>query len=562
MTNIKNAQETEYIRKEVFGMEMESDKNSIPEEELDERDKLNGDDELVLPINIEKKILWQAKDFSIREFDIMFKEGSLNLRPDYQRNFVMDIKLSSKLVESILMDVPIPVIYLAEEDDEIYSVIDGQQRLTTFISFLNGKFPDDKNFELVNLKVLTNLNKLKFCDLNKSSQSKIKTTTLHTIIIKKESSEDIKFEIFERLNTGSIKLNEDEIRNTIYRGEYIRLLAELENNETFSKMVNRENFKRRMQYRGMILRFFALSEKTYLNYKPSMKQFCNKELRDNKNLADEKKKEYREKFKKVVDITYTVFGEKAFRRFNPGDENDANGKWNISSLNMALFDIELCGFVNYEKYQIVPKADAIREALIQLMSENEKFIDSIEIATNDRQKVKKRFMIWFETLERIVGNPSNEIRIFPFSVKKKLFNEDQTCKLCEQQITDIDDAEVDHIIPYSEGGKTIIENAQLTHRYCNRKKNNKMQVLDDIRESERYIDIFANYLNQEITAKFSPSSGSIKYKGNLYESPSSAGNKAKIDLGAHDKISTNGWQFWKYIDEKTQQEFFIDNLRQ
>jgi len=79
----------------------------------------------------------------------------------------------------------------------------------------------------------------KFSSLSKSFQSKIKTTTLHTIIIKKESSEDIKFEIFERLNTGSIKLNEDEIRNTIYRGEYISLLAELENNETFSKMVNR-----------------------------------------------------------------------------------------------------------------------------------------------------------------------------------------------------------------------------------------------------------------------------------------------------------------------------------
>lgn len=472
-------------------MGMQSDIGNIFRDDLDEIDKFKDDEELILPKDTEKKILWQAKDFSIREFHTMYKEGSLNLRPDYQRNFVMDIKLSSKLVESILMDVPIPVIYLAEEDDEIYSVIDGQQRLTTFISFLDGKFPDGKDFELTNLKVLNDLNKQKFCDLNKSLQSKIKTTTLHTIIIKKESSEDIKFEIFERLNTGSIKLNEDEIRNTIYRGEYISLLAELENNEPFSKMVNRENLKERMFNRGMILRFFALSEKTYLNYKPSMKQFCNKELRDNKNLTVEKKKEYRDRFKKVIEIAYTVFGEKAFRRFNPGDENDANGKWNISNFNMALFDIELCGFVNYEKYQIIPKADAIKEALIQLMSENEKFIDSIEIATNDRQKVKTRFTIWFETLEKLIGTPSNELRIFPFLIKKKLFDEDPTCKLCNQQIIDIDDAEVDHIIPFSEGGKTLIENAQLTHRYCNRKKNNKMQLLDDIRENEKYIDIFS-----------------------------------------------------------------------
>ena len=92
----------------------------------------------------------------------------------------------------------------------------------------------------------------------------------HTIIIKKESNDDVKFEIFERLNTGSIKLNEDEIRNTVYRGKYINLLAELENNETFHKLIKKDNFKKRMIYRGMILRFFALSEKSYLNYKPSI----------------------------------------------------------------------------------------------------------------------------------------------------------------------------------------------------------------------------------------------------------------------------------------------------
>lgn len=543
-------------------MEMlEFDTPIVSDEQIYDIPLENDNEELVLSEDSEKKILSQTKDFSIREFHTMINEGDLILRPEYQRNFVMDIKLSSKLIESILMDVPIPVIYLAEEKNGIYSVIDGQQRLTSFISFLDGKFPDGKDFALTNLKVLKNLNKSYFADLDKSLQSKIKKTTLHTIIIKKESPEDIKFEIFERLNTGSVKLNEDEIRNTIYRGEYIKLLAELENNDLFCKMVDRPNSKKRMIYRGMILRFFALSEKTYLNYKPSMKQFCNKELRDNKNLTIEKQKEYRDRFRKVVELTYSVFGEKAFKRFNPGDDIDVNGKWNVSNVNMALFDIQLCGFVNYEKHQVIPKADAIREALIQLMSNNDTFIDSIEIATNDRVKVQRRFKIWLDTLEKIIGQPTSELRIFPFEVKKKLFDSNPKCRICNQQILNIDDAEVDHIIPFSEGGKTTLENAQITHRYCNRRKKNQINLLDNVVEQKNYINIFAVYLGERITAKFNPASGNVMYNGMVYESPSTAANKAKIDLGAHDKISTNGWQFWKYTNEVTQQDLFINNLR-
>ena len=202
-------------------MEEERKPNEIQKtEELENYYDKDNDEELFLSEESERKIIWQAKDFSIRVFNSMVEDGDLILRPEYQRKFVMNRKLSSRLIESILMDVPIPVIYLAEEKNGTYSVIDGQQRLTSFISFIQGNFPDtNEDFNLAGLTVLSDLNKKSFSELDKSLQSKIKTTTLHTIIIKKESEEDIKFEIFERLNTGSIRLNEDEIRNTIYRGE-------------------------------------------------------------------------------------------------------------------------------------------------------------------------------------------------------------------------------------------------------------------------------------------------------------------------------------------------------
>jgi uncharacterized protein with ParB-like and HNH nuclease domain len=103
------------------------------------------------------------------------------------------------------MNVPIPTVYLSEEVDGTYTVIDGQQRLTSFVKFLMGEF------QLSGLKILSTLNRKYFLDLDPIQQKRIKSTTIHSIIIKKEADHDIKFEIFERLNTGSTPLNEDEL---------------------------------------------------------------------------------------------------------------------------------------------------------------------------------------------------------------------------------------------------------------------------------------------------------------------------------------------------------------
>ena len=228
-------------------------------EEL-ENDFIENDDdtyELALDSAEERRIISEPKDLSIRELMTLKAEGNLDLQPSYQREYVYDTNKTkpSRLIESILIDVPIPVIYLAEERNCSYSVIDGQQRLTTFISFVDGKFPNGEEFKLSGLKILPELNKKRFSDLSKELQNKIRGTTLHSIIIRRESNEDIKFEIFERLNTGSIKLNEDEIRNSVYRGKYIDLLKDLADNPDFHFLVNNENARKRMIYRGMILRF-------------------------------------------------------------------------------------------------------------------------------------------------------------------------------------------------------------------------------------------------------------------------------------------------------------------
>lgn len=445
------------------------------ENELIDIEYLTENEELEIDDAENRKIVWQPKDFSIREFLSMLQDGDLDLQPEYQRKYVATPKIASKLIESIIMDVPIPVIYLAEEKDGTYSVIDGQQRLTSFLSFLSGKFPNGDTFKLTGLSVFKELNRKVFTELETEFQNKIRKTTLHTIVIKKESNEDVKFEIFERLNTGSTALNEDEIRNTVYRGNYIKLLSNLEQDITFHKLVQKDNYKKRMIYRGMILRFFALTEKTYLNYKPSIKQFCNKELRDNRNLSIEKAKEYEDRFLHCVDLVKTVFGETAFRRYIPSENENVAGNWTTTRINMALFDIQMCCFANYSKNEILRNADFIREAMIELMTTDKEFIDSILIQTSNREVLKKRFKIWLNKLDEIIGNNGYQSRNFSYQIKKELFDKNPICAISNQRILAIEDSEVDHILPYSKGGKTEIQNAQLVLRYFNRAKNNKTE---------------------------------------------------------------------------------------
>jgi hypothetical protein len=459
-----------------------SDEYINEQKELEDYQRQDEDGD-VFDKNVSKKITWLPMNFTIQGIYNMKKDGDLDPSPSWQREYVFDKIKASRLIESVLLGVPLPAVYLAEEADGTMSVIDGQQRLSTFFFFLDNTFPvkgkpkEFTEFTLSGLQILEEFNKKTFSGLDKPMQLKIKNTPLHVITIKNDSAEDVKFDIFERLNTGSMKLNEDEIRNSVYRGAYIDLLDELSEDKTFNDLVRKPNFKNRMLYRGMILRFFALSEKTYLNYRPSMKQFCNKELLEHRNISKNKADEYKKRFRKSVDLCLTVFGENSFRRFNPGkSETDCNGSWVASRINMALFDVQMCGFVMYEQNRINGHYDEIREAMLELMCNDKEFIDAIELKTSGREQMNTRFKKWLDTLDVITKGSLPSSRVFPYSVKKQLFDEDPTCKLCGNRIMAIEDAEVDHKDPYSKGGPTTPNNAQIAHRYCNRHKGNSTDI--------------------------------------------------------------------------------------
>lgn len=204
-----------------------------------------------------------------------------------------------------------------------------------------------------------------------------------------------------------------------------------------------------------------------------MKEFLNKEAETRRNISSEGAKELRAAFKNACQITRSMFGERAFKRFYRGTEKKPDGYWETKKFNASLFDIVMYTFAREDKNTIYQKMDSVREALIYLMTEDREFIDSIELSTSSLQAVTKRFDLWRGALQRIVGIGTKEPRCFTRDLKEALFKGNPTCAICNQRIEEVDDSAVDHIEQYWTGGKTIPENARLTHRYCNWSRSRK-----------------------------------------------------------------------------------------
>jgi uncharacterized protein DUF262/HNH endonuclease len=414
-----------------------------------------------------RSVYTESADPEIDSLHNKFKRGKLLVQPDFQRQFVWDAKRASRLLESSLLSIPIPIIYISEEPDNKEYVIDGQQRLTSFFSFLDGKLPDGSEFKLTGLKVFPELNGKKYVDLSDKEQDAIRYFKLRTVTFKPESDERLKFEIFERLNTGSVPLNDQELRNCIYRGPYNELVHELSREPDFVHLLGLAKPDKRKKDVELVLRFCAFYHATYLKYKPPMKDFLNKEAATRRYLSQEEAKALKAAFKNACQIIRSAFDKNAFKRFYRGTEKNPSGYWETKKFNASLYDVMMYTFAGVDKNTVYQNLDSVREALIYLMTENEEFIDSIELSTSSLQAVTKRFDLWRLALQRVVGIGVKEPRCFSRQLKESMFNKDPTCAICAQRIAEIDDAALDHIEQYWVGGKTIPENARLTHRYCN-----------------------------------------------------------------------------------------------
>lgn len=245
------------------------------------------------------------------------------------------------------------------------------------------------------------------------------------------------------------------------------LLKNLATDRDFAWLLKLDSPDKRMKDVELALRFASFYHSTYLKYKPSMRQFFNRDMDKFQFISGEDSEDLRNSFKNSVQIVKSLFGENAFKRFHPGTRSNPHGTWEVKKFNSSLYDVWMGVFWDKDKNQVFSSLDALREALIDLMVSNEAFIDSILIGTSDTKKVRTRFDIARQIVDDILSDSEKQPRCFSHELKQELFDKNPTCAICGQHIQHIDDAAVDHIDQYWRGGKTIPENARLAHRYCN-----------------------------------------------------------------------------------------------
>lgn len=336
----------------------------------------------------DRRVVTQPYDLAIDAIVSQVKSSILFLRPlssrpKFQRQYVWSDKLASRLVESVLLNVPIPPCYLSENDESELDVIDGQQRIYSLYRFM------ENQFALRELEALPELDGKRFFELPSKEQRKLRTHTLRCVVITNESHPEIKFDVFERLNTSTMPLNAQELRNCVSRGSLNDLLAELSFGEKWLAIRARKTPDKRLADEEMILRFFSFQIQNRENYKTPLKNWLNDTARLGRRLSDPRILELKENWENAISASLIWFTAKeCFRR--PG------GK----SINRALFDLIMFTASKVDVVTAGSKANSFREEYKNLL-DNEEFRDLISRSVDHKKRTDRRFTMWLDAMGRI-----------------------------------------------------------------------------------------------------------------------------------------------------------------
>lgn len=333
-------------------------------------------DEAPLPVE-ERRLVTQSYDLSVGTLMEQWTEETLVL-PEIQREYVWSNSKASRLIESLLLNVPLPVLYFAEAPDDTYEIIDGHQRVASVARYLNNEFT------LSGLRVLADADHMRkrFHQLPSADQRRIRTRVIRAIIITDESHPSMKFEVFERLNTGSIALNAQEIRNSTHRGPFMQMVKELVQNATFRSAVGQKKPRPRMADNELIIRFFALRDGLE-SYRPPLPRFLNRYCEVANDLDDDGLAQLGASFERAVQNVFGVFGENSFRL------TDEHGDRVDRAINRALAEAQLVAFSRVEASDLAAKRAELVSVLGRLHGTAE-FLDDIQRATGDRSRTQGR----------------------------------------------------------------------------------------------------------------------------------------------------------------------------
>lgn len=325
------------------------------------------------PQSIRYEIMSFPTDFTVKVMYEKWQSGQLII-PNYQRRYVWNLPQASRLIESFLLGLPIPQVFLyREHSDPALYVIDGHQRLATIAYFYRGCFADNREFSLrgVNSAWAGKT----YADLSEADRLILDDATLRSIVIRQIQPNDNSsvYEIFERLNTGGTQLNPMEIRRAIFRGEANKLLGRLNDNPDWRALIGMLNPDPRFRDMEILLRVLALAENWH-NYTKPMKKFITDYMGVLDKADIEQVMRVEQRFSKACSQIRTQLGEKPFHL--------------RQRLNLAALDAVMACSVEL--------VDSLKPDILSAYQElqgNEKFIETVTHSTSDASVVQQRFQL-------------------------------------------------------------------------------------------------------------------------------------------------------------------------
>lgn len=355
--------------------------------EIDEESLTSDlDENIVEDVNFwirkQRELITNQLDFNLNTLRDLAEDNIIDLRPHFQRRFRWTAEKKSKLIESFLMNVPVPPIYLNEDEYGKYSIIDGKQRVSTIQEFFSGVFP------LTDLKIFSDLNGRKFLDLPGDLQTILRTRpTVRAIIILRQSDKDIKYEVFQRLNTGGVHLNAQEIRNNAFPGPLNNLINRIGESKEFHAALGIKNRLNSYLYREMrdselVLRYFTFHD-NWERFAGGVKNSMDDFMERHKMRTAEELAAIEALFYQALEKVKIVFGEHTFRRWQP-----EKNTWRRQVL-AALYDAQMFGLQDFSTQQLTAARGRIVDRF-KTQFENDDFRKSITVATNTPSEFKNR----------------------------------------------------------------------------------------------------------------------------------------------------------------------------
>jgi hypothetical protein len=340
----------------------------------------------IYPYDMPEEVDIREEPQTVFEWMRKLNASRLIIEPEFQRNLVWKPEQKSQFIESVLLNIPLPPLYVNQNRDGKYIIVDGLQRTSTLDEYIN-----KDSFSLSHLKVLKNLNGLRFSQLDQMYQAKIEDKKFLVYVIKPTVPLQMVYDIFHRINTGGTQLTQQEIRNCFYIGQATRLLKELSEQAYFKRAINKGISPKRMKDREAVLRYLAFRLLDYrTQYKNDMDAFLNEALRQINLMEPPRIDRLRTDFERVMTLTYDFFGDENFRL----PTTTTKGR-----INIAIMESVCYFFSKQTNSDLIKNRQTIMSNYNELIT-NQDYRDATQFATGDTRRVIRRFELAQEILGR------------------------------------------------------------------------------------------------------------------------------------------------------------------